>query len=181
MKASLAALLLAVCVVPMAQTSEPDLLTMPSASVALYVAAHTHPLGDNFGDHNVLCGPFVHSGTTTTQLCALIFPKDKSAEIYAAVAVVYHANLWNMYRSAVLDNNAALTISSDHKDFSDCDDDGCTYTESVVIDMPPGAFSKDRVGHKLGIRLYGDQHPTTVWLPAGYVAGFFTATTTANK
>ena len=60
---------------------------------------------------------------------------------------------------------------------SDCDDDGCTYTETLVIALPSNAFSKTRVGHKVGIRLYGDRYPTTVWLPAGYVGGFFTATT----
>ena len=165
--------------------STPDLLHMPSADVALYVAAHTQKQGEYFGDQHKLCGPMIKSkddnADTTIALCANVNPKDGSADIYAVIGVVYYENLWNMFRSATLDNGKPLVILSDDKNFQDCDEGGCFYSDVMEVAIDSSAFARSRVDTRLGVSLEGDRHPVTVWLPAGYMAGLFTATTAPKQ
>lgn len=152
-----------------------DLLHMDAPSVSHYVEAHTHPMGQSFGDQNALVGPavteHVSGGHAKLELFAYLDPKSRIVIPGLNISVSYTANLWAFYRYAVLDDGTRLPLGDIQRNFGDCDEDGCPYFEVMSIDIPV-AEMKSHLSKPLGIRLYGDNAVTTLRLPAGYVSGF---------
>lgn len=166
--------MLAICTVA-AQAASVDMHSMDAATAKQYVLGNTRIDGQSFGDQNLIKGPTdretVENGTAFVRLNAYIDPHTKHVSVFASVGVFYTANLWAFYRSAVLDDGSDAKVSNVTRNFSDCEEDGCSYIEVMSIDVPASEM-KSHTDKSLGFRLYGDNAVTTVTLPAGYVGGF---------